>query len=104
MDVEIVRNPGASRFELLLGEERIGEIEYVKNEDVVTVTHTRVMEEYSGQGLAAQLVDAALQDIRAHGEYVLPTCPYTRGYIVKHPQWVDLIPADRRAEFGVATA
>lgn len=103
MDVEIVRNPAASRFELLLAGEVIGEMEYIKSENVLTVTHTGVAEEYSGQGLAARLVEAALQDIRADGEYVLPKCPYVRGYIVKHPQWSDLVPAERRDEFGLAT-
>ncbi len=101
MDVEIVRNPAASRFELLLNGERIGEMEYIKSDDVLTLTHTGVAPEYSGQGLAARLVEAALQDIQTQSEHVLPKCPYVRGYIVKHPQWLDLVPADRRDEFGL---
>lgn len=103
MDVEIVRNPGASRFELLLDGERIGELEYIKSDTVLTVTHASVAEDYSGQGLAARLVEAALQDIQAHGESVLPKCPYVRGYILKHPQWTELVPPDRRDELGIAT-
>lgn len=103
MDVEIVRNPAASEYELLLDGERIGELEYIRTEDVLTVTHTTVAQEHSGQGLAARLVEAALKDIRAHGEAIVPKCPYVRGYIVKHPQWADLVPDDRRDEFGLAT-
>ena len=103
MDVEIVRNPAASEYELLLDGERIGELEYIRTGDVLKITHTVVAQEYSGQGLAARLVEAALEDIAAHGEFVLPKCPYVRGYIVEHPRWAALVPVDRRDEFGLAT-
>lgn len=89
--VQIVRNPGASRFELLLDGEQIGRLDYVQRGDVLTMTHTEVSEAHSGQGLAADLVEAALRDVRAHGEQVVAQCPYVRGYIVKHPQWSDLV-------------
>lgn len=90
-NVEIVRNPQASRFELLLNGERIGGIEYVQRGSHVAMTHAEVSEEFSGQGLAGTLVEAALADVRARGEQVVAQCPYVRDYIGKHPEWADLV-------------
>ncbi len=89
-NVEIVRDRNANRFELRTGGERIGAIDYVQRGAQVVMTHTHVSEEFSGQGLAATLVEAALEDVRASGESVVPDCAYVRGYIRKHPQWSDL--------------
>ncbi len=52
MDVEIVRNPAASEYELLLDGERIGELEYIRTGDVLKITHTVVAQEYSGLAAA----------------------------------------------------
>jgi hypothetical protein len=30
---------------------------------------------------------------------VLPYCPFIRGWIARHPDYVDLVPAKRRAAF-----
>ncbi len=100
--MEIVRNPAASSFELLQDGQQIGLVTYVQHGDEVTMTHTEVSDRYSGRGLAADLVAAALADVRAHGQSVIPTCPYVRGYIRKHREWADLVPADRHPEFGLA--
>jgi hypothetical protein len=34
---------------------------------------------------------------------VLPYCPFVRGYIERHPDYLDLVPADRRSGFGLAS-
>jgi hypothetical protein len=35
---------------------------------------------------------------------VLPFCPFIRGYIQRHPAYLDLVPDERRAEFELAPA
>jgi predicted GNAT family acetyltransferase len=32
---------------------------------------------------------------------VLPYCPYNDSWIKKHPEYTDLVPRDRRADFGL---
>jgi hypothetical protein len=32
---------------------------------------------------------------------VLPYCPYVTSWIRKHPEYVDLVPGDRRGDFGL---
>lgn len=101
-NVAIVRNSHANRFELLSSGQRIGLIDYTQNADVLTMTHTEVSEQYSGRGLAARLVAAALADVRSSGQRVVAACPYIRGYIVQHPEWADLVEHDSHQQSGMA--
>ena len=32
---------------------------------------------------------------------MIPVCPFVRAYIAGHPEYLDLVPEDRRAEFGL---
>lgn len=96
-------NPDESRFEILIGDEIVGVSEYETRPGVRAFTSTEVDDRFQGQGLAGRLIAAALDATRADGLAVEPYCPYVRGYIAKHPAYVDLVPADRRAEFDLDT-
>lgn len=96
-NVEIVRNEGLGRFELIHEGREIGWIDYATHDGDVVMRHLEVLEPYSGQGMAATLTRAALTDVRARSERVVPKCPYVRGYIRAHPQWHDLVPEDLRS-------
>ena len=52
--------------------------------------HTVVPEQFAGRGFAGQIVKFALDDIRAGGKKVQPTCPYVDSWISKHPEYEDL--------------
>jgi predicted GNAT family acetyltransferase len=54
---------------------------------------TRALE---GQGVASQLVKAALDDARQEHLAVVPFCPFVAGYIQRHPEYQDLVPAEYR--------
>ncbi|MBP9522437.1 MAG: N-acetyltransferase, partial [Ottowia sp.] len=43
-----------------------------------------------GQGLGTELARFALQDIRAGGERVKPSCPFVADYMDRHPDTADL--------------
>jgi predicted GNAT family acetyltransferase len=61
--------------------------------------HTEVLPRFEGRGLAGELTAAVLDQAREEGLDVLPFCPYVKSYIAKHPEYTDLVPAERRAEF-----
>ncbi|MEV1200449.1 N-acetyltransferase, partial [Microbispora rosea] len=42
---------------------------------------------------------AALDAARDAGLSVLPFCPFVKRYIERHPDYLDLVPADQRARF-----
>lgn len=101
-DIEVVRNDDDQRFELRKGGERVGLIDFRPRGDALALTHTEVSPDHSGQGLAAVLVRGALEQIDAAGLALLPHCPYVRGYLSRHPEWVRLVPPDQRERFDLA--
>jgi predicted GNAT family acetyltransferase len=58
---------------------------------VMTIYHTEVPQALEGRGLAAQLVQAALDWARAQQLIVKPTCSYVRAYMRRHPETQDLL-------------
>jgi hypothetical protein len=42
-----------------------------------------------------------LDETRSEGLLVEPYCPYTRSYINRHPEYLDLVPEDRRGDFDL---
>ncbi len=98
-ETSVLREHGERRFKLLLEGEQVGHITYRQNEEVITFVHTFVSEDYSGRGLAARLVAGALADLRSHDEALIPLCPYVQAYLRKHPEDIELVPSDRRADF-----
>lgn len=58
--------------------------------DVVVFPHTKVFDEFAGQGIAGELVGAALDDVRSAGRTVEDVCPYVTRFIDKHPEYHDL--------------
>lgn len=100
-NITIVDQPHANRYELHVGTAVAGHISYRRDDELTTVTHTVVSEDYAGRGLAAQLVGFVLEDLRAHDRGLIPQCTYVQAYLRKHPQDLDLVPVDRRAEFDL---
>jgi predicted GNAT family acetyltransferase len=87
-------NPSELRYELLVGDDVVGEILYRLAPDAVVLVHTEVSPSLEGKGLGAQLVADALDDIRARGLHVVPICPFVRSYIRRHPEYRDLVVRD----------
>jgi len=57
---------------------------------VMTIEHTEVDRALEGRGVAAALVRAALEHARREGLKVEPECGYTRSYMERHPETLDL--------------
>ena len=97
----VVDVPALSRFEVRLGGEVAGFSAYTRRPPLMTFTHTEVDPRFEGRGLGGRLVAAALEATGAAGLSVIPACPFVREYIARHPRYLDLVPEDRRAEFGL---
>jgi uncharacterized protein len=87
---EVRHNPAHHRFEAGSPPE-LAMMVYRLKGDAVELIHTEVPEQYQGQGLAGKLATAALEWARESGLKVIPTCPYVRNYIGKHPEYADLV-------------
>jgi predicted GNAT family acetyltransferase len=85
-------NHDARRYELVDAQGRVlGVADYHVDDNVVVMPHTEVVPERRNQGLGAELVQAALDDVRAGGSLVRPLCWYVAEYIGEHPEYKDLV-------------
>jgi predicted GNAT family acetyltransferase len=58
---------------------------------VVDIDHTFVDDSLRGQGIAGQLMRAALIKIRALNVKAKATCPYAKAWFEKHPDQADVL-------------
>ncbi|HEY2056407.1 MAG TPA: GNAT family N-acetyltransferase [Solirubrobacterales bacterium] len=99
---EIVDNKEQSRYEVHQGGETVAIADYVKQPGTVSFTHTETFDGHKGQGLAGRMIDRALRDAQAEELEVVPFCSFVSDYIASHEEFKDLVPKDRRAEFGLS--
>lgn len=95
----VTHNSDAHRFEIFIGEERVGLADYERRlaadgGTVLNFVHTEVDPAHQGKNLAAILTREAFAMVRA-GEFgnakVWPVCSYTVMYMQRHPDSHDLI-------------
>jgi predicted GNAT family acetyltransferase len=91
-DVVTSHNPSLSRYEAHIDGELAGFAEYQLTDALVIFTHTEVDDRFEGKGVGSALARFGLDDVRAAGtRKVLPLCPFIKGWIGKHPDYVDLV-------------
>ena len=98
----VTDDPERSRYELRVAGELAGFLTYHLRGQAISLNHTEVEPHFQGKGLATHLARFSLDDARKRGLAVLPFCPYVNSWIRKHPEYEDLVPSDRRTEFGLA--
>ena len=57
----------------------------------IAVTHTGVPDRFCGQGIASQLTLAVLEDLKRQGLKVVPLCRFMARYILRHPEWKQMV-------------
>ena len=101
MEISVVDNRQAGRFELHVDGEVAGSLAYERAGDVVSFLELTTDLRRAGQGLGLVLVRRALDLAGAQGWSVLPVCPFVRDFIHRHPVYLDLVPAEQREPFGL---
>ena len=82
-------NTTLSRFELDV-EGAVAFANYRRTPGTVIITHTETPRALRGRGIASDLVQGALELIRADGSKVVAGCGFVVDYLRKHPEFSDL--------------
>lgn len=101
MSTRVQDNEDESRFEIVVDDAVAGFVDYQRSSRSLLLTHAEIDGAYEGQGLGSRLVTEVLGSARDAGIAVLPRCPFVAEYIRNHPEHADLVPEDRRPEFGL---
>ena len=92
MEPKVVHDEANKRYEIFLGDGRVGLMDYSLAPGEIHLVHTEVDPAHQGKNLAAILLRESLADIRAKNkEKVVPVCSYTVRYMEKHPETHDLL-------------
>ncbi|MEF9520408.1 GNAT family N-acetyltransferase [Streptomyces sp. RB13] len=86
----VERADADSRYEILVGDQRAGLTAYRDLGAQRVFFHTEIDEAFAGQGLASQLVQQALVDVRASGMRIVPVCPYVAMFLKRHDEFADI--------------
>jgi predicted GNAT family acetyltransferase len=90
MTIAVVHDTAASRFTALV-EGQPCVCQYRMYGQLMMLTHTGVPRALRGRGIAAVLVQAALDHARERGYKVRPDCSYVEAYMHRHPDTLDLL-------------
>jgi uncharacterized protein len=90
---------GKERYEIQVDGKPAGLLQYRLRPGLIELVHTEIDEEFEGQGLGSRLISFALNDARERGLAVLPFCPFVNDYMRRHPEYVELVPEERRQDF-----
>ncbi len=81
------------RYELRIEDQLGAFAEYIVIGTSVELPHTVTQPQFRGNGLAAVLVTHILNELRADGATVVPSCSYVAHFIEKHPEYLPLVAA-----------
>ncbi len=93
-ETRVVDNPAAHRYEIYVGDALAGFALYrlrSDRPDEIVVVHSEIADAFEHHGLGSHLAASVLDDIRARGLRVVPTCPFFARYIHEHPEYRDLV-------------
>lgn len=83
-------NKALGRFELDV-EGAVAFANYRLTPSAVIITHTETPLALRGRGIASNLVQGALEQIRANGLKVVGGCGFVVDYLRKHPEFADMV-------------
>lgn len=81
MTVSVEQRPDEHRFEIYDDAELVGFSDYADADGVRNFHHTVTLPQFRGRGYAAVLTEHALDDTRAEGLHVQPSCWFVREFI-----------------------
>jgi uncharacterized protein len=86
----ILHNEAHHRFEMQVNG-KINFLQYIPIRDGMEITHTEVDRELEGNGYGAELAKHALDYAKEHQLRIVPSCPFVKVFLIRHPEYEKLI-------------
>lgn len=86
---KVIHNAAQQRFECEV-DGHLNVADYVMSNGKLVMTHTAVHPSLQRRGIAAALVETALDFARDEGLRVDPVCAYVQSYLQRHPERAQL--------------
>lgn len=90
MEFDLKDNKEKKRFEVEI-ESTTAFVEYEKNNEYISLTHTEVPEELGGKGIGSKMIGKVLSKLQKDGEKVKISCPFIQKYVDKHSEFSEMV-------------
>jgi predicted GNAT family acetyltransferase len=91
MDAKVEENVQQHRFELPIADETVAAAYYRLEDGRVVLIHTEVPAEFSGHGIASRLAQGTFELLRQTGRKATLKCPFMSRFLIKHPEYADIV-------------
>lgn len=92
-DITVEREGGRGVYLLALPDSEPARLTFVeRSPGHIVIDYSFVPPSHRGRGIALQLVRRAVEDARAGGYKITPTCGYVAAEFRRHPDWDDVLP------------
>ena len=81
----------SDRFSISVDGQKVGFVEFADRDGQRVFTHTEVLDEFGGRGLATILVDEALTESRDAGLRIVAVCPLVVAFVKNHHEFDDVV-------------
>lgn len=90
--ITITDVPEQNRYEAVDADgRRLGLVDYIRTDSMISFTHTEVEPAAEGRGIGSKLARHVLDQARADGLKVQPLCSFIKGWIERHPDYLDIV-------------
>jgi predicted GNAT family acetyltransferase len=86
--VQVRHSPGRQRYEAVIDGRLVGFASYREQDNDVLFDNTAVQPAYRGRGVAHQLVQEAIADVRRRDKQPIGVCPFVAGVLDRDAQLV----------------
>ena len=91
-DVSTIENQGEGRYVMQMPDGQEAFLSYHRTDsDGIAIDYSYVPPAFRGRGVAAMLVERAVDDARSKGHRILPRCGYVAAEFRRHDEWQDVL-------------
>ena len=90
-EITIKYSARESRSVALFNDDIIGYCQYKEDNNVWSITHTVVKQEFGGRGIAKRLVLAIIEEARKNNKKINPVCSYAKKMMESSDEYKDVL-------------